>query len=165
MKDNVKRVKDARVQKLSREMESITAEPNFEEISEKFKRVAKRVGLEEITEEGIMLHTALTAKQLPKGKSISVPQFFKDAGISVQRRAENEQIRKIRRKIEEILADPEFKNLSRTLKHTIAQRFDLKEFKEGGLVLQTKAPVTLGGGGGGGGTPYSYGNIYSYSFW
>jgi len=96
-----------------------------------------------------------------------------------KRTVENKQIKKMRKEIETIMTDPEFEKMSRTFKHTLAQRLGVKEFKEGGLILQAQAPVALKDILKEAGVkisdldrikdilddPYSYGNIYSYSFW
>lgn len=98
---------------------------------------------------------------------------------TTRRKVENKQIRKMRKEIEAIMADPEFGKMSRAFKHTLAQRLGVKEFKEGGLILQAQAPVALRDILKDAGVkisdlgriedvlddPYSYGNIYSYSFW
>lgn len=97
----------------------------------------------------------------------------------------NSKIEKIRIETEKLLQEPEFKEMSKAFKHTLLQRLDMKSFDEGGLVLQASTPFTLRDvlkqlnitGPRIDLTrvwkdlesqlddPYSYGNIYSYSFW
>ena len=98
------------------------------------------------------------------------------------RAIENKQIAAIRSEIEGLIARPEFYQMSKAFKHSLAQRLGLKEFKEGGLVIQAQVPITLrdiledtqtnepvdqlkerSNLLGYGASPY--GNIYSYSFW
>lgn len=87
------------------------------------------------------------------------------------KRFEDEEINAIQNEVENILNTAEFKEMSEAFKRTVAQRLGIKEFEEGGLVLQAKtdfsnepAEMLL---------KYEppeemqpeYVNIYSYSFW
>ena len=86
----------------------------------------------------------------------------------VKRRVENKQIRNLRKEVEAVLADPKFTKMSKAFRHSLAQRLGVKEIAEGGLVIQAPAPITIKDIrklGMGEDTPYSYGNLYSYSFW
>lgn len=166
------KVENNRIQQINKEMDSINASMDTGEISRLFKRKAERIGLKELETDKMTLQASVTTSGIPGGKNISIPEFPKgeDAGKGgrIRQRVENKQIKEIRSKVERLLADAEINRMSRVFKHTIAQRLDLKEFNEGGLIL--KAPVAMGGGGGGGSggggdTPYSYGNIYTYNFW
>ena len=92
---------------------------------------------------------------------------------------ENEQIKKIRKELETLIDDPKFKEMSTTFKHTLAQRLGIKEFEEGGLMLQASAPITLSDIlknldihtldldklKNAYDSEFSYANIYSYGFW
>jgi len=93
-------------------------------------------------------------------------------------RVENEQIKAIREEVERLLREPEFEKMSKTFVHTLSQRLGRKGFREGGLVLESRAPLSLRDVLDATGlaspkdlvaqwedTPYSYGNIYTYSFW
>jgi effector-binding domain-containing protein len=161
MKESKKEAMETYATRLRVEMESITSEKKFKEVSKKLKNLSRRFGLDEITEGGVTFY-AIESKKLLKGKNISIPKFLKSKDITEKQPTENEQIKEIRKKINKIFGDPEFKKLSGSLKRTIAQRFNMKNFEECGLALQAKAPTAMGGGSGGG-EPYL--KIYSYRFW
>ena len=95
-----------------------------------------------------------------------------------------DRIEQLRTEIEALQCEPEFQNLSRTFRHTLAQRLGIEEIQEGGLCIQTQLPVTPCEIVEGMGlpdpsqwppvckeaadiwnSPYDYVNVYSYSFW
>lgn len=97
--------------------------------------------------------------------------------VSPKRKAENEQIEKLRTELEKLLSEPEYKEISKTFRHVLAQRLGVKEIPESGLLLTAPAPISkqdlikakmmrpgepgpIWPDG-----PYSYANLYSYSFW
>jgi hypothetical protein len=92
--------------------------------------------------------------------------------------AESKEIKKVRREVETLLADPKFKKMSRAFKHSLAQRLGVKDFEEGGLIIEASAPVTIREimkranitdlvkpGARWPDDNYFYCNIYCYSFW
>jgi hypothetical protein len=86
------------------------------------------------------------------------------------RRAENKQIRELRKQVETVLAGPEFKRMSKALRHSLAQRLGATEIPEGGLMLQMPTPMLAEDLKARlrrvrDDDKYSYCNIYCYSFW
>src|SRR3989304_7853923 len=134
MKENNEGVKETYTMRMHTKMESITNEKKFKEVTKKIKNLSKKFGLDEIVEEGVSFYT-IESKKLLKGKNVSIPEFIKGKDITKQEPAENEQIKEIRKKVNKIFADPEFKKLSNSLKRTIAQRFNMEDFGECGLAL------------------------------
>ena len=91
-------------------------------------------------------------------------------------RREDKRVRDLRKEVEALLAKPEFQRTSKAFRQALAQRLGIKEFEDGGLVIQAPAPVSLREIAKESGvdlrhiedyldTPCLYGNIYSYSFW
>ncbi|MBN1314966.1 MAG: hypothetical protein JXA42_05845 [Anaerolineales bacterium] len=94
------------------------------------------------------------------------------------KKAAKKQIKEIREEIDRMLKEPEFEEMSKTFQHALAQRLGMEKYKEGGLVIKSKLPVTIKDIMDQAGIadpgqlqadwpddPYMYGNIYSYSFW
>lgn len=94
-----------------------------------------------------------------------------------RRNVESKEIRALRKEVEALMASGKMKQISKAFKHTLAQRLGVKELKEGGLSLEANAPVKLreiikqtgdfdiANLADHMDDPYSYYNIYRYSFW
>ncbi len=81
---------------------------------------------------------------------------------------ENEQIKKLRKGVEKLLSEPEFKEMSEALRQSLAQRLGPNELSKSELVLEAALPETtkekeLPKAKAVSRRPYF--NIYRYRFW